>query len=37
MTSVCQWRNGKFVYVSVSECVYVIPLTIFQDEFRVFV
>jgi hypothetical protein len=35
MTSVCQY--GKCVYVSVSECVCVIPLALFQVEFRVLV
>ena len=37
MTSVCQWRNGKCVYVSVSVSVCVIPLALFQVEFRVLV
>ncbi len=34
ITSVCQWHNGKCVYVSVSECVCVIPVDLFQVEFR---
>ena len=37
MTSVCQWHNGKCLYVSVSVCVCVIPLVLFQVEFRVLV
>lgn len=37
MTSVCQWHNGKCVYVSVSVCVCVIPVDPFQVEFRVIV
>jgi hypothetical protein len=32
---VCQWHHGNFVYVSL--CVCVIPLTLFQVEFRVIV
>jgi hypothetical protein len=34
---VCQWHNGKCVYVSVSVCVCVIPLGLFQVEYRVLV
>ena len=33
----CQWHNVKCVYVSVSECVCVIPVYPFQVEFRVIV
>jgi hypothetical protein len=35
--SVCPWHNGKCAYVRVSVCVCVIPVALFQVEFRVLV
>ena len=34
MTSVCRWHNGQCVYVSVSECVCVIPIPLRSEFLR---